>query len=329
MDDLKQSTPLTETDEAICAFFIEDAARLRRIVELMPEGDLSANFLNTLWAYAVKHDRLVDLANVFLGFDSNHKTVEGNENCDWFWQRFLPARPVQANYFFYELITYARTRGHLARGTYDDWHDSSLAMFEWMEDYKRYDIGKGIIDIDNVLDQLLAKYESEVELERRRDIEGYYPNLPEPVNGANEVKDPDDRIFVGIFESGVSKDGELGLPAEFRDELGRSDMCVVRNPGKRNTLILAPSDFCEKEIGRQKDASVPSDELCEAYKRAVRVKVDKHGRMKIPVGLLAVVCSENDRTVVLRGYISTIMLLNVSDAPKERSILPFDGFMKS
>ena len=71
---------LTATDEAICAFFIEDASRLRRIVELMPEGDLSANFLNTLWAYAVKHDRLVDLANVFLGFDSSHKTVEGNEN---------------------------------------------------------------------------------------------------------------------------------------------------------------------------------------------------------------------------------------------------------
>ena len=85
---------LTATDEAICAFFIEDASRLRRIVELMPEGDLSASFLNTLWAYAVKHDRLVDLANVFLGFDSSHKTVEGNENCDWFWQSDLPAEPV-------------------------------------------------------------------------------------------------------------------------------------------------------------------------------------------------------------------------------------------
>ena len=96
---------LTATDEAICAFFIEDASRFRRIVELMPEGDLSANFLNTLWAYAVKHDRLVDLANVFLGFDSNHKTVDGNENCDWFWQSDLPAEPVQANHFFYELTT--------------------------------------------------------------------------------------------------------------------------------------------------------------------------------------------------------------------------------
>lgn len=320
---------LTATDEEIGAFFIEDASRLRRIVQLMPAGDLSASFLNTLWAYAEKHDRLFDLANALLGFDSKHKTVEGNENCDWFWQCFLPGGPVRANHFFYELMTYARTRAHLARGTYDDWHGSSFAMFEWMEDYRRFDIGKGILDIDNVLDQLLSKYESEVELERRRDIEGYYPNRQEPVNRANEVKDPDGRIFVGIFEGEVSKDGELGLPAEFRDELGRSDMCVVQNPGKSNTLILVPADFCEKELSRQEDASDSDDDLYEAYKRAVRVKVDEHGRMKLPLKLLSVVCSENDRTVVFRGYISTIMLLNVSDAPKERSILPFNGVLKS
>lgn len=165
---------LTATDEAICAFFIEDASRLHRIVELMPEGDLSASFLNTLWAYAVKHDCLVDLANVFLGFDSNHKNVEGNENCDWFWRSDLPAEPVQANHFFYELMTYARTRGHLARGTYDDWHDNPLAMYEWLTYYKEHDGGKGIIGIDDVLSQLYAKYEAEVELERRRDAEGYY-----------------------------------------------------------------------------------------------------------------------------------------------------------
>lgn len=88
---------LTATDEEICAFFIEDASRLRRIVQLMSEEDLPANFLNTLWAYAVKHDRLADLANVFPGFDSNHKTVEGNENCDWFWQSDLPDGPTTSS----------------------------------------------------------------------------------------------------------------------------------------------------------------------------------------------------------------------------------------
>ena len=320
---------LTMADEEICAFFIDDASRLRRIVELMPDGDMSANFLNALWSYAEKHDRLFDLANALLGFDARHRTFEGNENCDWFWQCFLPAGPIQANHFFYDLMTYARTRAHLARGTYDDWHGSPLAMFEWMEDYKRFGIGKGIIDIENVLDQMLSKYESEVELERRRDVEGYYPDRPGPGSGGNEVKDPDGRIFVGIFENEVSKDGELGLPAEFRAELGRCDMCVVANPEKQNTLILVPADFCKKGIGRQVDASDPGDNLYAAYKRAVRVKVDEHGRMKIPLKLLSVVCSENDRRVVLRGYISTIMLLNVSDAPKVRSVLPFNGIMKS
>lgn len=329
MKDLASVTPLTATDESICAFFIEDASRLRCIVQLMTDGDLPGSFLNMLWSYAEKHDRLFDLANALLGFDSRYKTVEGNENCDWFWQCFLPEGPVRANDFFYDLMTYARARAHLARGTYDDWHGSSIAMFEWMEYYGRFDVGKGIIDIDDVLDQLLSKYESEVELERRLDMEGQYPNRPEPANRADEVKNPDGRIFVGIFESEVSNDGVLGLPAEFRDELGRCDMCVVQNPTKKNVLILAPADFCEKELSRQKDAPGTVDSVREAYKRAVRVKVDNRGRMKIPLELLATICSENDRKVVFRGYISTIMLLNVSDAPKERSILPFDGVAKS
>lgn len=68
-------------------------------------------------------------------------------------------------------MTYARTRGHLANGTYDDWHDDSLAMYDWLIYYKEHDVGKGIIGIDDVLTQLYAKYETEVELERRRESE--------------------------------------------------------------------------------------------------------------------------------------------------------------
>ncbi len=172
MNEPETTVDLTSTDEEICAFFIEDAARLRRIVELMPEGDLPANILNMLWAYAVKHDRLVDLANAFLGFDANYRVVEGNGNCDWFWRCSLSVVPVRTNEFFFTLMTYARTRAHLANGTYDDWHDNSLAMYDWLTYYKEHDIGKGIIGIDDVLTQLYAKYETEVELERRRDAEG-------------------------------------------------------------------------------------------------------------------------------------------------------------
>lgn len=138
-------------DEAMCEFFIDDASRLRRIVQLMPDGEPTAEFLNMLWEYAVKHDRLVDLANVLLGFDSKHKTVDGNENCDWYWRCRPPVELVQTNEFFFDLIDYARVRAHLERGTYDDWHGSSVGMFVWMEDYKNDGVGKGIIDIDKVL----------------------------------------------------------------------------------------------------------------------------------------------------------------------------------
>ena len=312
---------LISADNAICAFFIEDATRLRRIIQLMPEGDLPVNFLNTLWAYAVKHDRLFDLANALLGFDSCHKTVAGNENCDWFWQSDLPDGPEQANNFFYELMTYARTRAHLARGTYDDWHGSSIAMFEWMEYYKRFDVGKGIIDIDYVLDQLLSKYESEVELERRLDMEDGRPKISGPVTNGNEQINPDGRIFVGFFEMTVSGCGDLCLPDEFTNELGRSDMCVMCDPMKRNALTLVPADYCEQEISRLECVSLQNEDLLLAYKQAVRVKVDPSGRIKIPLELLSIVCPGNNGKVILRGYISRILIFNISNAPKKWSAL--------
>ena len=51
-------------------------------------------------------------------------------------------------------------------------------MYDWLTNYKEHDVGKGIIGIDDVLSQLSAKYEAEVELERRRDAEGYYATPP-------------------------------------------------------------------------------------------------------------------------------------------------------
>ena len=171
MEAVESTNPLSATDEELCTFFIEDAARLRRIVQLMPDGNPTAEFLNMLWAYAVKHDRLFDLANVLLGFDDKHKTVDGNENCDWFWRCCLPVTPVHTNEFFFTLMTYARARAHLANGTYDDWHDNSLAMYDWLTCYKEHDVGEGILGIDEVMSQLYAKYEAEVESERRREAE--------------------------------------------------------------------------------------------------------------------------------------------------------------
>lgn len=163
MKDKDDAVPLCDADDALCAFLMEDAARMRRMVQLMPEQSPTAAFLNLLWEYAAKHRRLVDLANVLLGFDERHKTTDGNENCDWFCRCRLPVSPVQANDFFFELQIFARTRAWLEHGTYDDWHDNSLAMLEALEAYGREDVGKGIIGFGEVISRLREKYESEVD----------------------------------------------------------------------------------------------------------------------------------------------------------------------
>ena len=154
------------SDDAIGMFFMEDASRIRRVVQLMPGMNPSAEFLNALWLYAKRHNRLADLANLLLGFDAKHPALEGNGNCDWFWRCNLPVVPEPTNEFYFDLMTFARARAHLERGTFDDWHDNSLAMLEALESYKHHGIASGIIGIDEVLDQLRKKYESEVEEEQ-------------------------------------------------------------------------------------------------------------------------------------------------------------------
>ena len=313
MNEQESAVDLAATDEAICAFFIEDASRLRRIVQLMPDGEPIGEFLNMLWAYAVKHDRLVDLANVFLGFDLNHRTVDGNENCDWFWQCCLPVSPVRANEFFFTLMTYARTRAHLANGTYDNWHGSSFAMFEWMEDYKDDGIGRGIIDIDNVLDQLLAKYEFEVELERLRDrADGRFAKPPDLLNvddGSAVQNGPFNGIFVGRFVLNVPDDGRISLPLEFQTELNGNEMFIMKNPEKTSALVLLLVDIYDGCLQGIKDGAEVVEWTKSSYEQAVRVridKIDKRGRIKIPQELLSCIRLGNSGKVVLRGHISTI-----------------------
>ena len=297
-------------DEAVCEFFIDDASRLRRIVQLMPDGDPTAEFLNMLWAYAVKHDRLVDLANVLLGFDSKHKTIDGNENCDWFWRCRKPMELEESYDFFSDLMDFAKVRAHLERGTYDDWHDNSLAMFDWMEDYKDSDVGKGIIGIDDVLDQLLAKYESEVEFERRRDREeGRFakpPDFLEVDDGIGVQDGPFTGIFVGRFVLDVADDDLLNLPLEFQTELNGNEMFIMKNPEIKSALVLLPVDIYDGCLKNIKDGADVSELTKSLYEQAVRVRIDKRGRIKIPQKLLSCIRFGKSGKVVLRGHISTI-----------------------
>ena len=303
-------------DEAMCEFFIDDASRLRRIAQLMPDGEPTAEFLNMLWAYGVKHHRLTELANVLLGFDSRHKTVEANENGDWFWRCRPPAEPIQANEFFFDLIDYARVRAHLERGTYDDWHDSSVGMFISMERYKDDGVGKGIIDIDIVLDKLLAKYESEVEFERQRDREeGRIAKPPDLLNvddGSAVQNGPFTGIFVGRFVLDVADDGRLSLPLEFQTELNGNEMFIMKNPERTNALFLLPVDIYDGCLQDIKDDADVDERTKSLYEQAVRVRIDKRGRIKIPQELLPCIRLGNSYKVVLRGHITTIDIFGES-----------------
>jgi DNA-binding transcriptional regulator/RsmH inhibitor MraZ len=297
-------------DDAMCEFFIDDASRLRRIVQLMPDGDPTAGFLNMLWAYAVKHDRLVDLANVLLGFDSKHKTIDGNENCDWFWRCCKPMELEESYDFFSHLMDFAKVRAHLERGTYDDWHDNSLAKFDCMESYKDSDVGKGIIGIDDVLDQLLAKYESEVEFERQRDREeGRFAKPPDFLqvdDGIGVQNGPFTGIFVGRFVLDIADDDLLNLPLEFQTELNGNEMFIMKNPARANALVLLPVDIYDKCIKSIKDGADVSEVTKSLYEQAERVRIDKRGRIRIPQKLLSCIRAGKSGKVVLRGHISTI-----------------------
>ena len=66
MKDRDATVPLSDADEAICAFFIENPIALRRVVHMMPHGDPTLDFLQKLWSYAVLRNRKVDLANALL-----------------------------------------------------------------------------------------------------------------------------------------------------------------------------------------------------------------------------------------------------------------------
>jgi DNA-binding transcriptional regulator/RsmH inhibitor MraZ len=207
-------------------------------------------------------------------------------------------------------MDFAKVRAHLERGTYDDWHDNSLAMFDWMEDYKDSDVGKGIIGIDDVLDQLLAKYESEVEFERRRDREeGRFakpPDFLEVDDGIGVQDGPFTGIFVGRFVLDVADDDLLNLPLEFQTELNGNEMFIMKNPEIKSALVLLPVDIYDGCLKNIKDGADVSELTKSLYEQAVRVRIDKRGRIKIPQKLLSCIRFGKSGKVVLRGHISTI-----------------------
>ena len=68
MEDRDAIVPLSNAEEAICSYFIENPIAMRHVIQMMPHGDLPLDFLQKLWSYAATRNRKVDLANTLLYF---------------------------------------------------------------------------------------------------------------------------------------------------------------------------------------------------------------------------------------------------------------------
>ena len=85
MQDANNVIRLSDGDEAVCAYFIENPTDLRRVIQLMPHGNPTSDFLQKLYSYAVNRNRKVDLANALLAYDSKWRELpQITTGRDWF-----------------------------------------------------------------------------------------------------------------------------------------------------------------------------------------------------------------------------------------------------
>lgn len=146
---------LSDGDEAVCAFFVENPHALRRVVQLMPHGNPTLDFLQRLYSFAVNRNRTVDLANALLGYDAKYHTVHQIPlGRDWFRECDLPGGCPE---FFLEVGKYDWTRAELESGKFEDEDlDAVEAVLEWMDDFKK-SVGNGIVDMDGTLTKIRLK----------------------------------------------------------------------------------------------------------------------------------------------------------------------------
>ena len=144
---------LSDGDEAVCAFFIENPIALRRVAQLMPHGNPTLDFLLKLYSYAVSRNRKVDLANALLGHDGRNGGLP-QVSSDWYRECVLPSNCPE---FFFQVEKYAWTRAQAVSGELDeDDLDAVEALLEWIEAIK-CDIGDGIIDMESTLTKIRLK----------------------------------------------------------------------------------------------------------------------------------------------------------------------------
>ena len=164
MQDDDAVVPLTDGDEAVCAFFIERLCALRRVVQLMPHGDFQADFVQKLWSYAVLRNRKVDLANALLGYSKSAEYPQLTLGRDWYRGCNLPSRCPE---FFYVVRRYAWTKAAVEAGEYDvEDIDAIEADIATLEDIKE-SIGDGIVGMEKVVTQIKLRRNAIIKAERK------------------------------------------------------------------------------------------------------------------------------------------------------------------
>lgn len=166
MGDRNAIVSLSDADEAICAYFIENPVAMRRVIQMMPHGDPPLDFLQKLWSYAAMRNRKVDLANALLSYDKRDDVRQIKFGRDWYCECQLPCDCPE---IFWEVQKFSWVRDDVNLDDYEDFEEVD-AVLSWMVHIKEM-VGDGIVDMESTLKRIRLKRNAilrvEQELEKK------------------------------------------------------------------------------------------------------------------------------------------------------------------
>ena len=166
MEDRDAIVLLSDADEAICAYFIENPIAMRRVIQMMPHGDPPLDFLQKLWSYAAMRNRKVDLANALLSYDKRDDVRQIKFGRDWYCDCHLPGDCPE---IFWEVQKFSWVRDDVNLDDYEDFEEVD-AVLSWMVHIKEM-VGDGIVDMESTLKRIRLKrnaiLRAEQELEKK------------------------------------------------------------------------------------------------------------------------------------------------------------------
>ena len=179
MEDRNAIVPLSDAEEAICAYFIENPIAMRRVIQMMPHADPPLDFLQKLWSYAAKRNRKVDLANALLSYDKRSDFPQIKFGRDWYCDCHLPGDCPE---MFWEVQKFSWVRDDVDLNDYEDF-DEVDAILSWMM-YIKEMVGDGIVDMEDTLKRIRLKrngiLRAEQELEKKKAAKEEAADRPRP-----------------------------------------------------------------------------------------------------------------------------------------------------